>query len=142
MSGDIEGYASIFAVPDRENDIVRAGAFRRSLAERPIVPMLVSHDQRLIAGEWFDLKEDSRGLFVRGRIDLRQRGAAQAARFLARGIDGLSIGFTARRSRRRADGGRDLIEIALWEVSIVPEPMAPQARLTRVGWSGALMQAL
>jgi len=49
--------------------------------------------------------------------------------FRSRAVDGLSIGFRARRASKRADGVRELIDIELWEVSIVTFPMLPQARL-------------
>ncbi|NWG54855.1 MAG: HK97 family phage prohead protease [Hydrogenophilaceae bacterium] len=131
MTGDIwvEGYAALFGTPDLEGDVVRAGAFRASLARRASVPMLVQHEPRLLAGVWSALEEDARGLFVRGRIDTGLPGAARARAALRDGVDGLSIGFVAVVAERTG-AGRALIEIELLEVSIVAQPMQPQARLT------------
>jgi hypothetical protein len=56
-------------------------------------------------------------------------GAARARRMIARGVDGLSIGFVPLAQHRTA-GVRTLSEIELLEVSIVTHPMQPQARLT------------
>lgn len=128
----LEGYASLFGVEDLMGDIVRAGAFRASLNRRGApLPMLVEHEGRFVAGAWTDVREDGRGLIVRGALRDELRGAARARRLIARGIDGLSIGFVpivARKSGR----GRVLEEIELLEVSIVTLPMQPQARLSLV----------
>ncbi|WP_395645330.1 HK97 family phage prohead protease [Terricaulis sp.] len=125
----IEGYAALFGVPDHMNDVVRAGAFAASIARRVApLPMLVEHEQRLIAGYWSDVLEDGRGLFVRGEIRDDLAGSARARRNIGRGVDGLSIGFipiVASGAR-----GRLLEEIELLEVSIVANPMQPRARLT------------
>jgi HK97 family phage prohead protease len=125
----IEGYAALFGVEDCARDIVRAGAFAASLARRAgPLPMLVEHEPKLLAGFWQLALEDKRGLFLRGAIDERQRGAGHAKRALMRGADGLSIGFVAV-AEYRAGVNRILTEIELLEVSIVAHPMQPQARL-------------
>src|SRR5690242_2455302 len=86
----VEGYAALFGVADQMADVVRAGAFAR--AQAPL-PMYVEHEQRWRAGEWMDVREDARGLYVRGEIRDGLPGATRAKRMIARGIDGLSIGF-------------------------------------------------
>jgi HK97 family phage prohead protease len=121
----------LFGVEDQMRDVVRAGAFAASLSRRAApLPMLVEHDARLLAGAWRDAREDGRGLWLNGEIDETQPGAARAMRMIARGIDGLSIGFVPLVAQR-AGAGRVLIELELLEVSIVTHPMQPQARLTR-----------
>jgi HK97 family phage prohead protease len=130
---ELEGYASLFGVADLSGDVVRAGAFRAGLAMlRGGIPMFVRHDPKLVAGRWLDLKEDARGLYVRGHLDFSLPGAALARRLIARGVDGLSIGFVTR-AARRLQKGRELTEIEIVEVSLVDFPMLPQARLTRAG---------
>jgi hypothetical protein len=125
----IEGYAALFGVEDQVRDIVRAGAFAASLARRAApLPIWVEHDARLRAGVWTDAREDGRGLWLAGEIRDDQPGAARARRMIARGIDGLSIGFVPLVAQR-VGAGRVLIEIELLEVSIVTHPMQPQARL-------------
>jgi HK97 family phage prohead protease len=48
-------------------------------------------------------------------------------------IDGLSIGFRTVRGRTDAKTGmRQLIEVDLWEVSVVTFPMLPAARVSSV----------
>ena len=112
-------------------DVIRAGAFRASLARHPPpLPLLVQHEPRLRAGFWIEAREDARGLFLRGEIEADAPGAARARRLLARGDDGLSIGFAPRVTHRTANGGRVLEEIDLIEASIVTAPMQPLARLS------------
>jgi HK97 family phage prohead protease len=125
----IEGYAALFGVADQMRDVVRAGAFAASLARRRVLPMLVEHEARLVAGAWIEAREDGRGLFLRGEIRDDQPGAARAKRMIARGVDGLSIGFIPV-TQHRTPFGRVLSEIDLLEVSIVTHPMQLQARLT------------
>ena len=59
----IEGYASLFGVPDRSGDVVRAGAFTASLRTRPVA-MQLQHKPSAEIGRWVRLSEDGRGLFV------------------------------------------------------------------------------
>lgn len=126
---NIEGYASLFGLPDQMGDVVRAGAFAASLRRRgQPLPILVEHEARMRAGQWTIAYEDGRGLFVSGAIDDRLPGAARARRMLMAGVDGLSIGFIPVVAHKHALG-RTIEEIELLEVSIVTHPMQPQARL-------------
>lgn len=119
----IEGYASIFGREDMAGDVVRAGAFTRTLARNALPPMLLQHRSGAIAGRWVRIVEDGRGLYVRGLIE------TDGARALAsHGLDGLSIGFRPWLWQRRAGGGRELTDVELVEVSLVAEPMQPAAR--------------
>lgn len=118
----IEGYAAVFGSPDLSGDVIRAGAFARSLrAGAP--PMLLQHRNGAIAGRWVRLTETGRGLFVRGLIE-----SETAAKLARDGLNGLSIGFRPRVWAARAAGGRLLADIDLVEVSLVAEPMQPAAR--------------
>ncbi len=130
----IEGYASLFGVEDDAGDVVRAGAFARSLAVRPTVGMLLQHAAGRRAGSWTRIKEDGRGLWVRGLIegDLPSGRAAQALA-LNGTLDGLSIGFVARQWRPRIGRGRELIEVELVEISLVSAPMLAGARFDVLG---------
>ena len=138
----IAGYAARFGVVDQAGDIVRPGAFRQSLTKRPkLIPaaaphvmMLYQHAADRPVGRWHELKEDQHGLFVRGHLFTDTSDGRDLASLLRGGaLDGLSIGFKPRRARRLRDGRRELIDIDLWEVSLVTFPVAPGARLTEVG---------
>lgn len=134
--GAFEGYASLFGLPDLGNDVVAAGAFRESIARRGPrgVKMLWSHDPAQPIGVWDLIREDQKGLFVRGRLHLEVARAREAYALMKSGaVDGLSIGFKTQRSRRDPrSGNRRLEKIDLWEISIVTFPMLPQARVSAV----------
>ncbi|MBV0912941.1 HK97 family phage prohead protease [Anianabacter salinae] len=130
----IAGYASLFGTRDQGGDVVAAGAYGRSLArlaERGgAVKMLWQHDPREPIGVWDEVREDARGLFVKGRIltDVA-RGREAAALIAAGAIDGLSIGYRTVRATKDAGGVRRLDEVELWEVSLVTFPMLAEARV-------------
>ncbi|TVR11936.1 MAG: HK97 family phage prohead protease [Salinarimonadaceae bacterium] len=150
--GTFEGYASVFDVEDLGRDIVKAGAFRKSLRSRPSgrVKMLREHDMREPIGVWTDIVEDSKGLLARGRLVLdTTRGRETHALMKAGAIDGLSIGYrTIRDTIDRAKRVRVLHELDLFEISIVTLPMNPASTVTRVkaaenaGRARALVSAL
>lgn len=134
----IEGYASLFGVEDLAGDVVRAGAFTRSLARLAGtgvgVGMLLSHVGGRTAGRWTMLREDGRGLFVRGMVFNDTIAGATALSMIAGGgLDGLSIGFVARDWSPRVLRGRELKEIELREISLVSAPMLPGARFAAAG---------
>ncbi len=124
----IEGYAALFGAADLCGDVVRAGAFGRSLRAGRTPPMLLQHRTGAIAGRWTRIIEDGRGLYVRGLIE-----SDAAARLAQRGLDGLSIGFRPIAWRHRLGQGRDLLSIDLVEVSLVATPMQPKARFAPFG---------
>ncbi|HWQ86246.1 HK97 family phage prohead protease [Brevundimonas sp.] len=128
----IAGYASLWGVADLNGDVLAKGAFAASLRKTGAraVRMLHQHESRAVVGVWDEMAEDEQGLFVRGRImdwspDARFAGALSKAGAL----DGLSIGFRSNRARREGRL-RVLVEVELWEVSLVTFPMLPGARFT------------
>ena len=128
----IDGYASLFGVPDQNGDIVERGAFAASLARLKEagrnVKLLWQHDPQQPIGVWDKVFEDEKGLRVKGRLITEvARGAEGAALMAAGAIDGLSIGYKTIRSEKEG-AGRRLIELDLWEVSLVTFPMLPEAR--------------
>ena len=136
MSGDlpIEGYASLFWRRDLNDDVVAAGAFKKSLAQSDgRVRMLHQHDASALVGAWDVVQEDGQGLHVQGRVfGFTPQGRMAQGLIRAGVLDGLSIGFRAKKSRRDDSGRlRVLTEIDLWEVSLVTFPMLSAARLTQ-----------
>jgi HK97 family phage prohead protease len=132
----IEGHASLWGVPDRGGDVVERGAFAAwlgRLARGQAAPprMLWQHDPREPIGVWDEVAEDARGLRVRGRLLLDLARGREAATLVRAGaLDGLSIGYRPLRADRDGAGRRRLVEIDLWEVSLVTFPMLPEARLS------------
>jgi HK97 family phage prohead protease len=134
----IEGYASLFGVADLAGDVVRAGAFARTLRRGGAVAMLLSHGGGRLAGRWTTMREDGRGLFVRGLVTGETSAGRAALKLIQdKALDGLSIGFIARDWSPRTSGGRELRDIELREVSLVASPMLPGARFAWIG-SGAI----
>jgi HK97 family phage prohead protease len=134
--GMFSGYASLFGRMDLGKDIVEPGAFVKSLRTRGTsrIRMLFQHDPNQPIGAWTELKEDSRGLFVRGRLATGVEKAREVLSLMRSGaLDGLSIGFrTVRAKKDTASGARRIVEADLWEISVVTFPMLPEARVQTV----------
>lgn len=130
----IEGYASLFGTCDQGGDVVSKGAYARSLkkleADNRAVKMLWQHDPARPIGIWDEVREDERGLYVKGRLlDSVEKGREAAALIEAGAIDGLSIGYRTVKASKNDKGQRLLNELELWEVSLVTFPMLPSARV-------------
>ncbi|MEM8773447.1 MAG: HK97 family phage prohead protease [Pseudomonadota bacterium] len=134
----IEGYASLFGDTDRGGDVVERGAYAASLkkleAERGQVKMLWQHDPAQPIGVWDEVREDEKGLYVKGRLLPEVERAREAAALIAEGaINGLSIGYRTVKATKNDKGQRLLKELELWEVSLVTFPMLPSARVGAKG---------
>jgi HK97 family phage prohead protease len=136
--GSFAGYGSVFGVADAFADVVAPGAFTRSLAEHAslgtLPAMLWQHDSRQPIGVWSALREDAVGLQVAGRLALKTPGGAAAYELLKLGaVNGLSIGYVTITSKiDETTRRRHLLEVDLWEVSLVTFPANPRARVTAV----------
>ena len=134
--GVSEGYASLFGALDLGGDIVMPGAFADGLRKlgASSVKMLWQHEPGHPLGIWTSLIEDSRGLKVRGKLNLNVARARETLALMRDGaIDGLSIGYRTRRAVKDAKSGvRRLYALDLIEISIVTFPMLLQARVESV----------
>lgn len=134
----VQGYASLFGAPDQGNDVVMPGAYAVALtrlaSEGRRVKMLWQHDPAQPIGVWDEVREDARGLWVKGRVlDSVAQGREAAALVAAGAIDGLSIGYRTVRAEKNDRGQRLLKELELWEVSLVTFPMLTSARVQSKG---------
>lgn len=132
----IEGYASLFGLTDQGGDIVQRGAYAASLkrlaARGDKVRMLWQHDPARPIGVWDEIREDEKGLWVKGRLLPEVAQAREAAALIEAGaIDGLSIGYRTISAERDGKGRRILSEVELWEVSLVTFPMLAEAKVGR-----------
>ncbi len=129
------GYAAIFDRPDRGGDVVRAGAFARSLRRGArAVPLLWQHAPGRPIGRVDYLKEDRRGLRVIGRLSAGAAGREAAALLKEGTLAGLSFGYRVRAAA--GEGPRELTDLELVEISLVTLPMQPRARVHAVETSG------
>lgn len=120
------GYASVFDRVDRGGDVVRGGAFARSMASGRAVPLLWQHRPGAVVGVIETLAEDARGLRVVARVT-----HPTAAALVARGaLTGLSFGY--RVTAARGERPRELLGLDLMEVSLVAAPMQALARVVAV----------
>lgn len=142
--GVVEGYASTWDV-DRGNDVIIRGAFAATIArhagEGRQVRMLWQHNgDQLIGGFPAEkMREDERGLFVRGEINLETQAGREAYALAKQGVlSDFSVGFSipSRDAVKYNDMGdrnvREIREVELWEVSLVGEPMNPHANVMAV----------
>jgi len=130
----IAGYASVFGEVDQGGDVVTKGAYAGSLERLRTsgtgVKLLWQHDPAQPIGVWDEVREDARGLYVKGRLLTETRRGFEAAALIEAGaIDGLSIGYRTVKAERDAKGRRHLAELELWEVSLVTFPMLQEARV-------------
>lgn len=131
--GSFEGYASVFDVVDNGLDVVAKGAFIDSLSNRK-PKMLWQHDTDKPIGVWDEVREDEKGLFVKGRLlkDVAQ-GREAMALLRAGALDSMSIGYVVEESTEEGNGRiRRLTKIKLYEISLVTFPMLEVANVTAV----------
>lgn len=130
--GNIEGLAVGYGNIDHGGDQVMPGAISASIEGRKSLPMLLYHDQRRPAGVWTDFKEVSEGLLVKGRFSLSTRGGQEAHGLAKDGaLSGLSMGY--RSLKHRFEGKtRQLLQVALHEISLVTVPMNDRTRIMSV----------
>lgn len=151
-----EGYGSVFGTIDSYNDEIVKGAFKGTLKEwkarKKLPKLLLQHggggmfgmgsvDDLVPIGKWDEMYEDEHGLFARGHlfnIDTDRTRATYAA--MKEGeLDGLSIGFNTKKSKTNEETGiRQLLDVKLWEVSLVTFPANDPARVLGVKADGSL----
>jgi len=124
--GEIEGYGSTFGgEPDSYGDVIAPGAFAESLADHKAAgtmpKMFWQHDSWEPIGKWIDAKEDEKGLYLRGKLNMDVQRAREAHALLKNGdIDGLSIGYRIKEYSVDTESGVWTLErVDLREVSVV-----------------------
>ena len=130
--GTFSGLASTYDNIDLGGDVVRPGAFKKTINEMKSVPILFGHDSGKVLGEGL-LRDSKDGLVIEGKLDIDiDPLAAQTHQKMKRGrIKGLSIGFTTVKDAVK-EGIRELLEVKVWEVSLTPFPMNTHALVTAV----------
>ena len=125
FDGCFSGYASVFDVKDQQNDVIKRGAFKKSIAmmqsEKILPRMLWQHDISKPIGIWKHMTEDAYGLFVRGELCLASDFARGVYALICQGaVKHLSIGYRIEKARHDSLQKAKIIEeVDLLEVSVV-----------------------
>lgn len=149
-TGTFSGYGAVFGNVDSYGDVIAKGAFSTTLREwearGKLPPMLLQHgggffgggvEDMLPIGQWTGMAENSKGLKVSGRLFAMgtEKGQYLYEGLKSGALDGLSIGYMARKAREGTKPGeprRTLEEIDLREVSIVTFPANDKSRVSSV----------
>lgn len=136
--GIIEGYASTYSNIDRGNDIIEKGAFKKTLKDfikkNRMIKMHYNHSMDDIIGGFdpSDVKDDEKGLYVKGEINLNVQRGKEAYALAKQGVlSDMSIGYSIN-DMEYDKNARVLKDLTLWEISLVGEPMNPQAQILSV----------
>lgn len=135
-SREFEGHGSIFGNKDWGGDVVLPGAFKRTLAEHKsegtLPSMFWMHDAGRVPGKWTEMREDGKGLYVRGVLAETDLGNEIHTLLKMDAVSGMSIGYLTREADYEQDGTRLIKDVDLLEVSVVSLPMNPKAQITMV----------
>lgn len=127
-------YLSVFDVIDSDNDVIRKGAFKKSIQERGVdsgsnrkIAFLRYHNWEMPIGKFVELAEDEKGLFAVGQLGNSTLGNDAFEDYKDGIIKEHSIGFQYVKDKIRwiedatneAGGFFDVSEVKLWEGSAV-----------------------
>jgi uncharacterized protein len=132
-----EGYAAAYGNVDSDNDIIEMGAFAKSIKEgfpAKRIKVLWQHKADMPIGMPVDMREDSKGLWVKSKISRTAKGD-EAIELMRDGvIDRMSVGFSIPGGKSTIDGQgiRHIYEGKLFEYSLVTWPANDQAIITGV----------
>jgi HK97 family phage prohead protease len=132
------GYAAVFASQSEDlggfREVIRAGAFSKTLKDKAGVRMLWNHNDDVVLGstksKTLRLTEDERGLLAEADLPNSEWGRPVAEALRRGDIDAMSFGFMVRRDTWPDKNTRELVEVRLIEVSPVVWPAYPATSAT------------
>ncbi|MEK6479613.1 HK97 family phage prohead protease [Catalinimonas sp. 4WD22] len=132
--GIVTGYFSKFDNVDHHGDVIRKGAFQKSISERgpqgkDTIKHLYQHDTNLPLGKIKHLSEDDYGLYFESQIVKTSYGNDVIKLYAASVIDKHSIGFKTLKEQMK-DSYNEMTELMLWEGSTVTFPANEEAGTT------------
>lgn len=134
---EIEGYASIFDTVDSHKDIVKPGAFKKTISEnKSRIKLMRGH--HILIGVPTHLEEDSKGLYFKGKISDTDTGRDTLTLIKDGVLTENSIGYKAIKYAYEKDPNdkwgydpfRLLQEVKLVEISVVTWGSNENAKLT------------
>ena len=116
--GSFEGYIAVWGTIDSYRSTFQRGAFTKTIKDRGTrIKVLYDHDQ--VIGKVVEIREDDKGVFVRGKLTMDLEKARDThALMLDAVIDTLSFGFSVV-DQKYDNGVRTITEVKLFEVSPV-----------------------
>lgn len=138
--GRISGYASVFGNKDSYGDVVVRGAFSSFLekisSSGKVVPVFYGHnmeDPKANIGRVLALSEDNYGLKFDAQLDLSgdTYGRIVYEQLKDGRLDSMSFGYQVLDYSMEKDV-TELRELELYEISVVPIPANPAAKVTEV----------
>ena len=136
----VSGYAATWDL-DSGNDIIKKGAFDRTLLEQHLsaiakfgasdVRLLWQHDIKEPIGVVLELKQDDYGLHYVSRISDTHLGNTVLTLLKDKAVNRNSFGYSTD-SPRKANGVREIADLDLFEISFVTFPMNDLAYVEQV----------
>ena len=136
--GSFEGYASVFNNKDLGNDVIKQGAFSKSIyTKKPKqIKLLYQHKTDEPIGVIDSLEEDKRGLKIKGRLAMGTQKGKEVYELMKMGaLDSMSIGYKLMPEDYKYSDKlkkRTITNLDLMEISMVTFPMNPKAKITKV----------
>jgi uncharacterized protein len=139
----LEGYAALFNTSSDDlggfTEVIRPGAFRRTLLENKDVLSLFDHDTRAVLGRTtagtLRLNEDAKGLHFEIDMPPTNLGRDLLVSVERGDIRGASFAFKAREDRwtQGNDGTmlRELLDVDLHEITVTAIPAYPDTEVAR-----------
>ena len=131
--GVFAGYASVYGIEDLDGDIVEPGAFADSIAtgaaSEGVLIFAQHQDQKEPLGRSLELREDEKGLYVRGQISDTSRGRDYRQLVKDGVLNRMSIGYIATQYHMDERNIRHITKAELLEISIVNYPANTEARI-------------
>jgi len=131
-NGIVKGYGSYFDNKDSDQDIIRKGAYLKTIQENgERVKYLYQHDMMQPIGKMKELYEDSKGLVFVAEIPKTQLGNDVMQLMKAGVITENSVGIMPIVKENKGDY-RELREVKLYEISAVTMAANDQAKILDV----------
>ena len=133
----VKGYASVFSNLDSDNDVIKKGAFKKTIKEwgpegKKRIKLIAQHNMSQPIGKFTKMQEDEHGLYIEAKFGTHSLGE-DYYRMAKEGImDEFSVGFAAIDKKENKAGGYDITNIKLYEVSMVTVAANDEAVVTEV----------
>lgn len=120
----VTGYFSTFDFKDSDGDVIRRGAYSKTVAEngpkssRPRIMHLYQHDTRSPIGLLLELREDANGLYFESKISESTLGNDVLTMYNEKILKEHSVGMNVIDANQKDDFW-EITEVKLWEGSTV-----------------------